>query len=78
MYLLVTGLLYFLVTHVPMGSVRLVQPSGVDAHVPLLPFTLPLYLSYTLVMPVLVYMGRQSSWLLPTFFAGALAAGLCL
>ncbi|KWT11649.1 MULTISPECIES: fatty acid desaturase [Pseudomonas syringae group] len=78
MYLLVTGLLYFLVTHVPMGSVRLVQPSGVDAHFPLLPFTLPLYLSYTLVMPLLVYMGRQSSWLLPTFFAGALAAGLCL
>ncbi|MDC3735914.1 fatty acid desaturase [Pseudomonas syringae pv. syringae] len=77
-YLLVTGLLYFLVTHVPMGPARLVEPGIVDAHMPLLPFTLPLYLSYTLVMPVLVYMGRQSSWLLPVFFAGALAAGLCL
>lgn len=77
-YLLVTGLLYFLVTHVPMGAVQRVEPGIVDAYIPLLPFTLAPYLSYTLIMPVLVYMGRRSSWLLPTFFAGALAAGLCL
>ncbi|MBI6576306.1 fatty acid desaturase [Pseudomonas viridiflava] len=77
-YLLVTGVLYFLVTHFPMGVVNVIEPGAVDRYIPMLPLSLPLYLSYMLVMPVLVFLGRTSDWLLPVFFAGALAAGLCL
>lgn len=77
-YLVVTGLVYFLVTHCALGPVRVIAPGSIDAYIPLLPATVPLYLSYALLMPVLVYLGRHSSWLLPAFFAGALAAGACL
>lgn len=77
-YTVVTGVLYFLVTHFPMGSVRVIQPGSIDAHVAQLPYTLPLYLSYLLIMPALVFLGRRCDWLLPVFFAGALASGTCL
>ncbi|MCX4163901.1 MULTISPECIES: fatty acid desaturase [Paraburkholderia] len=77
-YLCVSGALYFLVTHVALGTVRLIQPSAIDAAVPILPATVPLYLSYLFVMPVLVWLGRARPWLLPAFFAGALATGICL
>lgn len=77
-YTVVTGLLYFLVTHFPMGPVRVIQPGMIDAHIKKLPFTLALYLSYLLIMPTLVLMGRRCEWLLPAFFAAALASGTCL
>lgn len=77
-YTVVTGALYFLVTHWPMGAVRVIQPSGFDAHIARLPFTLPLYLSYVLIMPALVLLGRRRAWLLPAFFAAAVASGTCL
>ncbi|MCQ4384038.1 hypothetical protein NO136_19400, partial [Clostridioides difficile] len=35
-------------------------------------------LSYLFAMPALVWLGRGRAWLLPAFFAGALAAGICL
>ncbi|WGS49957.1 fatty acid desaturase family protein [Paraburkholderia sp. D15] len=35
-------------------------------------------MSYLLVMPLLVWYGRDRAWLLPAFFAGALATSLCL
>jgi hypothetical protein len=69
-YTVVTGVLYFLVTHFPMGSVRVIQPGSIDAHVAQLPYTLPLYLSYLLIMPALVFLGRRCDWLLPVFLPG--------
>ncbi|MFJ2686722.1 fatty acid desaturase [Pseudomonas sp. NPDC087342] len=77
-YTLVTGALYFLVTHFPMGTVRIIQPVNIDAHIAQLPYTLAPYLSYLLIMPALVVLGRRHEWLLPAFFAGALASGTCL
>ncbi len=77
-YLFASGALYFIVTHFPLGPVRTVPPSMFDAWTPILPATVPLYLSYLLVMPVLVWLGRKRDWLLPAFFAGALAAIACL
>lgn len=77
-YLAVSGALYFFVTHFPFGTVRIITPSAIDAWVPVLPATVPLYLSYLLVMPTLVWCGRGQRWLPPAFFAGALATGLCL
>jgi hypothetical protein len=66
-YTVVTGALYFLVTHFPMGVVRVIQPTGFDAHIARQPYTLPLYLSYGLIMPTLVLLGRRYEWLLPAF-----------
>lgn len=77
-YLLLSGALYYVVTHFPFGAVRIISPSMLDAWIPLLPATVPLYMSYMLVMPVLIGCGRGKEWLLPAFFAGALATGLCL
>ena len=77
-YTVVTGALYFLVTHFPMGVVREIQPAGLDAHIARLPYTLPLYLSYVLIMPALVLLGRRREWLLPAFFAAAVASATCL
>ncbi|PMQ08097.1 hypothetical protein PseAD21_25955 [Pseudomonas sp. AD21] len=77
-YTVVTGALYFLVTHFPMGAVRVIQPTGFDTHIARLPYTLPLYLSYVLIMPALVLLGRRREWLLPAFFAAAVASGTCL
>lgn len=77
-YTAVTGALYFLVTHFPMGPVRIIQPDSIDAQIAQLPYTLPLYLSYLLIMPALVLLGHRHNWLLPVFFAAALASGTCL
>lgn len=77
-YTVVTGALYFLVTHFPMGAVRVIQPTGIDARIARLPYTLPLYLSYVLIMPALVLLGRRHEWLLPAFFAAAVASATCL
>lgn len=77
-YVTVSGALYFWVTHAPMAPVALLRPGPYDAFVPHVPASVPLYLSYALVMPSIVWFGRRSDWLLPAFFAGALAAGLCL
>ena len=77
-YIMFSGALYYLVTNFPMGQVHVVEPGVVDAYIPLLPLSVPLYLSYALLMPVLVYLGRHSDWLLPAFFAGALAVAACL
>jgi fatty acid desaturase len=76
--LVVTGALYFFVTHLPLGPVTVVPAGALDRAVPLLPGTVPLYLSYLFAMPALVLLGRGRTWLLPAFFAGALAAGVCL
>ncbi|MGS0893824.1 fatty acid desaturase [Burkholderia stagnalis] len=77
-YLIVTGVLYRFVTHRPLGPVEIIPASALDRAIPLLPGTVPLYLTYLLAMPALVWLGRRRTWLLPAFFAGALAAGLCL
>ncbi|KML61850.1 fatty acid desaturase [Burkholderia cepacia] len=77
-YLVVTGALYRFVTHMPLGPVTAISASAFDRAIPVLPGTVPLYLSYLFVMPALVWLGRGRAWLLPAFFAGALAAGLCL
>lgn len=77
-YLVLSGALYYVVTHFRFGEIRIISPSMLDAWAPLLPATVPLYLSYLLVMPLLVWYGRDRIWLLPAFFAGALAASLCL
>ncbi|CAB3759222.1 MULTISPECIES: fatty acid desaturase [Burkholderia] len=77
-YLVVTGALYRFVTHLPLGPVATVPASALDRAIPLVPGTVPLYLTYLLVMPALVWLGRGRTWLLPAFFAGALATGLCL
>ncbi|VWB52541.1 fatty acid desaturase [Burkholderia arboris] len=77
-YLVVTGALYCFVTHVPLGPVTAIPASALDRAIPVLPGTVPLYLSYLCAMPALVWLGRGRAWLLPAFFAGALAAGLCL
>lgn len=77
-YTVVTGLLYFLVTHFPMGPVHVIQPGFIDSQIEKQPYTLPLYLSYLLIMPALVCLGRHRDWLLRAFFAAALAAGVCL
>ncbi|MCA3847819.1 MAG: fatty acid desaturase, partial [Burkholderia sp.] len=77
-YLVVTGALYCFVTHVPLAPVTLIPASALDRAIPVLPGTVPLYLSYLLAMPALVWLGRGRAWLLPAFFAGALAAGICL
>lgn len=77
-YLIVTGAFYRFVTHVPLGPVAVVPASALDRATPVLPATVPLYLTYLLVMPVLVWLGRGRTWLLSAFFAGALATGLCL
>ncbi|NTX29247.1 fatty acid desaturase [Burkholderia pyrrocinia] len=77
-YLIVTGMLYRFVTHRPLGPVEIIPASALDQAIPVLPGTVPLYLTYLFVMPALVWLGRGRAWLLPAFFAGALAAGLCL
>lgn len=77
-YSLASGGLYFLVTHFPLGPVHIVQAGAIDALVPILPATVPFYLSYMLIMPVLLWLGHRKAWFLPVFFAGALATGLCL
>lgn len=61
-----------------MGPIRIIEASTFDKQVPLIGYTVPLYLSYIGVMPMLVYLGRRSQWLIPGFFSGALAAGVCL
>lgn len=77
-YMAVSAALYFLVTHFPMGPVRIIEASGFDKHIPLVVYTVPLYLSYLALMPTLVYLGRRTTWLIPGFFAAALAAAICL
>jgi fatty acid desaturase len=77
-YLAATGLFYGFVTHVPLGPVESIGPGPLDRMIPHWPLTVPLYLSYLLVMPALVAAGRDRTWLLPAFFAAALAAIACL
>ncbi|NYH18036.1 fatty acid desaturase [Paraburkholderia bryophila] len=77
-YLAATGLFYGFVTHFPLGPVEPIGPGPLDRAIPHWPLTVPLYLSYLLVMPALVAVGRNRTWLLPAFFAGALAAVACL
>ncbi|KAG8153355.1 fatty acid desaturase [Burkholderia catarinensis] len=77
-YLVVTGVSYSFVSHLPLGPVTVIPASALDRAIPLLPGTVPLYLSYLFAMPALVWLGRGRAWLLPAFFAGALAAGFCL
>ncbi|MFM0649542.1 fatty acid desaturase [Paraburkholderia bryophila] len=77
-YLAATGLFYGFVTHFPLGPVEPIGPGPLDLAIPHWPLTVPLYLSYLLVMPALVAAGRNRTWLLPAFFAGALAAIACL
>lgn len=77
-YLAATGLFYGFVTHFPLGPVEPIGPGPLDLAIPHWPLTVPLYLSYLLVMPALVATGRNRTWLLPAFFAGALAAIACL
>ncbi|GAB2870763.1 fatty acid desaturase [Paraburkholderia jirisanensis] len=77
-YLAATGLFYGFVTHFPLGPVEQIGHGTLDGAIPHWSFTVPLYLSYLLVMPVLVAVGHNRTWLLPAFFAGALAAVVCL
>ncbi|CAG9264530.1 fatty acid desaturase family protein [Burkholderia cepacia] len=77
-YVVVSGALYFWVTHAPMAPVVVLRPWPYDAVIPRVSASVPLYLSYALVMPSIVWFGRGRNWLLPAFFAGALAAGLCI
>lgn len=77
-YLIATGLFYRFVTQVPLGPVQAIRPGPFDLAIPHWAATVPLYLSYLLVMPALVATGRGRTWLLPAFFAGALAAVVCL
>ncbi|CAB3809086.1 hypothetical protein LMG28688_06918 [Paraburkholderia caffeinitolerans] len=77
-YLVSTGVFYGFVTHFPFGPVHTIAPSALDRVIPIVPATVPLYLSYLLIMPVLVWFGRTRNWLVPAFFAGASAAGACL
>ncbi|MDR3098047.1 MAG: fatty acid desaturase [Paraburkholderia sp.] len=77
-YLVSTGVLYGFVTHFPFGPVHTIAPGTLDRAIPIVPATVPLYLSYLLIMPVLVWLGRTRDWLVPAFFAGASAAGACL
>ncbi len=77
-YLVVTGLLYGFVTHFPFGQIQTIEPGWADRRIPVIPATVPLYLSYLLIMPVLVGLGRNQDWLLPVFFAGSVAALGCL
>lgn len=77
-YLAATGLFYGFVTHFPLGPIEPIMPGPLDRAIPHWSLTVPLYLSYLLVMPVLVAAGRNCTWLLPAFFAGALAAIACL
>ena len=77
-YMVVSASLYWLVTHFPMGPIRTIEAGPFDLHTPLIAQTVPVYLSYLAVMPLLVCVGHRSKWLIPAFFAGALAAGVCL
>lgn len=77
-YMVVTGLFYGFVTHFPLGPVAPIGAGPLDRAIPHWPLTVPLYLSYLFVMPALVVGGRDRTWLLPAFFAGALAAIACL
>lgn len=77
-YLVVTGVLYGFVTHFPLGHVQTITPGWADRTIPIIPATVPLYLSYLLIMPLLVGLGRTQDWLLPAFFAGSVAAIGCL
>ncbi len=77
-YLTVTGIFYGFVTHYPLAPIESIKPGQLDGGIPHLSFTVPLYLSYLLVMPALVAVGRDRVYLLPAFFAGALATIVCL
>jgi fatty acid desaturase len=77
-YLLITAVLYGFVTHFPLGPVKTIEPGRLDRGIPIIAATVPLYLSYLLIMPALVYLGRAKDGFLPAFFAGAVAATACL
>ncbi len=78
LYLIASGLFYGFVTHWPLGPIATIAPGPLERLVPRWPLSVPAYLSYLLVMPVLVSAGHARRWLLPAFFAGVLAAFACL
>lgn len=66
-YVVASGALYFWVTHAPMAPVVVLRPGPYDAVIPRVSASVPLYLSYALVMPSIVWFGRGRNWLLPAF-----------
>jgi fatty acid desaturase len=78
LYLLGTGLLYGLATHFPAQAPLHVPSIHLDATIPLLPWTSVPYLSYFLLLPLLVYAGARRPWFAPAFFAACLASAVTL
>ena len=73
-----SGALYAVVTHWPLYQAITVPHLWPDQYVPLVPWTVVLYLSYFLVFPTLILTASRKPWLFEVFFAGVLASALCL
>ena len=57
-YLVVTAALYQLAIRAPLYTPLVVQPTALDAHIPLLPWTAAPYLTYFALMPSFVILAR--------------------
>lgn len=73
-YLLVTAALYQTAIHLPWTTGIAIHPSALDHHIPLLPWTAALYLTYFALMPSWVFLVRRR----PDGARLMWAAGLCV
>lgn len=77
-YVGATALLYGWATHLPARAPWLVPATPLDSAIPLLPWTAPVYLSYFLLLPVLVQFGVRERWFVPAFLAACVASAFAL
>jgi fatty acid desaturase len=77
-YVGTTTLLYWCATHLPVRAPWLVPATPLDSAIPLLPWTAPIYLSYFLLLPVMVQFGARERWFIPAFLAACVASGFAL
>lgn len=73
-YLVVTAALYQTAIHLPWTRGIAIHPSALDHHIPLLPWTAALYLTYFALMPSWVFLVRRR----PDGARLMWAAGLCV
>lgn len=73
-YLIVTAALYQLAIRVHLHAPIVIQPSALDVHIPVVPWTAWLYATYFLLMPSFVLLARRE----PRRGALLMTAGLCV
>tara|TARA_B100001939_G_scaffold322226_1_gene312512 strand:- start:60001 stop:61500 length:1500 start_codon:yes stop_codon:yes gene_type:complete len=75
LYTMVTGIFYFSAAHWPLYSPFVVRPSGIDSFIPLWPPSAYIYITYFLLLPVLILLAHKQS-LFVHVYSTALICGI--